>query len=515
MSKHFYLLAALLAGILLSACNPFLLERWYFPGVEPGEVYDNSFEVKTVYASDIYQYKNGTFEQAGRIPAKTNLRVLAALGANPADGNDFTVISMKAVAWYVVEQADGTRVLAEVPEAMLALKTTLASTGDTVKLSKVEAVIAKDKKKSYKLYIEGSETAYTPADFKFDRGNLAVYYPESRPALIAAGEVEQKVLGKTLEEAEVALLLADRIVVDKGVKTAYFNSFVAEKDSLVLRPLALTLVGDTVRAIDWSGAQLAGNMLWPWQFWMAMVGMHDDPEVKPAYQPDSKFKRFLAGNNFILDALPDPWVRPGWLAGVFMPGFTARAVISVILSIVLFLFFYLFLLRWLVEKAIFYIRPLTNRFVINISFGLYMLLMGFTILIFGIGLNFFLVLFMLVVFTWYVRMSIVVDVEYHRCPYCHKVGEVHYVGVSDKKVSHSEETVKDREFVVDKIVETYRGSERVGSRKEGHHEDVSRRIRYTTKRWKDNLHCSACGKDIVYSRLESESKEVGRTRVRV
>lgn len=503
--KTFLRLVCFIATILLlSSCNPALLEPVFFSKEKTADIYANSYEVVTSAPSDIYWQaaKGGKYEAAGTIPAKTKLRVLGALPVTPEQIAQGTSPDTGVYLYYIVELPNGSRVLAKVPEAVMGLKTRLKKTGEEVKIHKVV------EGKSYvEFYAEGHDEFYKLSELKALPHGRTFYNPARIPERIAAEKLEKRFVGKSLQQVEQEYMLADRITVNKGAKTAYFLGIMAERDSTALWPLTLTVVNDTVRMIDWSNGYRAMNRMWPWTPIQVLITKKGLTEGE--YKPDSRFKGVLLDTNIGTMCQAARWSQTTWVGNIFVFGPTARLVISIIIGMIMVMVFYGIILRR-IAKLVYYIKPLSNSAVEVLALVVYLPLVALTLFFGNMGnLG---GIFIMLVLVFLIFGGFQTSVEYSRCPHCHAVNKIRYVGKRDEKTSRSQGTETDREFVVDKVITTTRDGRKISERKEGHHEEVTTDVVTVVNAYTEILHCDACDREITYRRSDVHEKRLGSRR---
>lgn len=484
--------------LLLTSCNGFILDKIYFSEADREYINEHSFEIVTNYPCDIVEFDGVKSEVKGTIPAKTRLKVLAMQGLDEKFGTQFTI-----KPYFVVELPDGSRTLVNCPEAYRGFRVKILGSDEWQDIEKM-VITKKNGSSSYNYTVGGVENAVVlkiDAE-KFPRYNIQLPMA-SGIKRISTKKAEEKLIGKSLEEVEAKLTLADRITKKKGsVQTATFSGYMLNDDSISVHPLMLTIKNDTVTAIDYTNKTVVdtSSKLYKFRSLVKTVG-------------------FLYSKSFTAFTYPKQWSRSVPLLKYVRPSGKVRIIISMIINPLLIILTFMLLFPWLIKKMFFYIKPLSNGAVIALGRLMYMLLTIWALFFFGLISFSIATIFAIALFfaaIWIGFTSIKEDVESDRCPYCHVVDEVYFVGKSDMKVSHSTSSSTSSEYVVDKVVTKYNANtgREIGRYNEGHYERVSRKTRTTYKNWKDNLHCNACGKDIVYNRETSDSTtwETGRRR---
>ncbi|MDR0834726.1 MAG: hypothetical protein LBN93_11190, partial [Candidatus Symbiothrix sp.] len=430
MKRKIFYLVSIAALLSLTSCNGFLLEKVYFSEADQKYIDEHSFEIVTSVPTDIIELNEYSAEPEVKnvIPAKTRLKVLAMQGLNHEGGSQNT---MKE--YFMVELPDGSRKLVKCWDAFGGFKAKIEGSDEWQSIDKV--VVEKNKKgEQYpKFFVGGKETVVEKLDIAdFPRYNSQF---ATSPKNISEKKIERNFIGKTLKEVEGKLTLADRIAVDGKTQTAYFSGYRIHNDSIDLSPLALTVENGTVTAIDYSGQTLLNTNSKLYKFRSLLSVLYS-----------------IQSHNWQSLTYPHQWAKSNsWLKAMRPPG-TWRIVISIFINIFLILTTFVFLFPWLIKKALFYIKPLSNNAVIALGRILFILLAIWALFFFGlIELNFSIII--VIAFfgaaIWIGYTSVKDNVESDRCPYCHTVDKVVFVGKSNERTSYSESERTDSEYVAD------------------------------------------------------------------
>ncbi|MDR0811583.1 MAG: hypothetical protein LBN23_04865 [Paludibacter sp.] len=480
--KIFYLLA-LAAIFSLTSCNSFLLENVCFSEADQKYIDEHSFEIVTSVPIDIIELNEYSAkpEVKNVIPAKTRLKVLAMQGLSTEWGSQST---MKP--YFMVELPDGSRKLVKCMEAFGGFRAKTKDSDEWQSIDKVVVEKNKNGEQYLKFTVGGKETVVE----KFDIADFPRYNSQFATSQknISEKKIERDFIGKTLKEVEQKLTLADRITVKGQTQTAYFSGYLTQNDSIFLSPLALTVENGTVTAIDYSGQTVLNKNSKLYKFRSLLYAFD-----------------FLQSHNWESLTYPHQWAKSNsWLKDIRPPG-TWRIVISIILNILLILVTFVFIFPWLIKKAFFYIKPLSNNAVIALGRILFVLLTIWALFFFGlIQLNFSIIV-ILAFFgpaIWVGYAMIKSNAESDRCPYCHTVDKLTFVGKGNERTSKSESERTQQEYVAEKV--HYKGNERVGT--SGRYDQVTEATVTTTEYWNDNYHCNACGRNIDYRHSKSDSR---------
>jgi hypothetical protein len=486
---------AVAAIFSLTSCNGFLLENVYFSAADRKYIDEHSFEMVTSTAAEFVKLDEFSLkpETVGTIPVGTKLKILAMQGVSNKWGSQFTL-----KPYFIAETSDGSRSLVHCPEAYKGFPVKIEGSDEWQTVDRIAVEKTKDGATLCRYTVNGKSDVVPK---KFNTEKMPRYNPQSivgSAKKISPEKVEKQFIGKPLAEIEQAFTLADRISVNGNKRTAYFSGYKIETDSVYLAPLVLRIENGTATAIDWTDAIAIdkGGKLYK-------------------FRPLLHVFSVLYSNNLPTLSSPQQWSKSVAALEIVRPTGKWRIVISIILNIILILCTFAFIFPWAVEKMFFYIKALSNSVVIRMSRIVFVILTVWALFFFGLispSLATVAVLAFFAAAIWLGYTSIKDDIESTRCPYCHTVGEVYYVGKSDEKTSSSTKERTSSEYVADRKVTEYTNGRKTGGWTEGHYEKVTRKTRTVNKYWKDNLHCNACGKDIVYSRHESDTDtwETGR-----
>ncbi|MDR1809725.1 MAG: hypothetical protein LBR34_04890 [Prevotella sp.] len=493
--KKTCLLISVASMFSLTSCNGFLLEKVYFSTADQKYIDEHSFEIVTSSAAELVKLDEFSLkpETVDAIPVGTKLKILAMQGLSNEWGSQFTL-----KPYFIAETPDGSRSLVHCPEAYKGFPVKIEGSDEWQTVDKIVVEKTKNGATRWRYTVNGKSDVVPK---QIDSEKMPRYNPQSIVGVvkkISPEKVEEQFVGKPLDDVEQAFTLADRITVNGNKQTAYFSGYKIETDSVYLSPLALRIENGVTTGIDWTNATVIDKSSKLYKFKTLL----------------NVFSVFYSNNLQTLSS-PRQWARSIAALEIVRPTGKWRIVISIILNIVLIISTFVFIFPWIVKKMFFYIKPLNNKVVIRLSRIVYVILTVWALFFFGLISPSLTTVAVLAFFAAAIRLgytSIKDDAESDRCPYCNTVGEVYYVGKSDEKTFSSTRERTSSEYVADRKVTEYTNGRKTGGWTEGHYEKVTRKTRTINKHWKDNLHCNACGKDIVYSRYESDSNtwETGR-----
>lgn len=192
------------------------------------------------------------------------------------------------------------------------------------------------------------------------------------------------------------------------------------------------------------------------------------------------------------------WMSNGWHI-VFM---IVNFLVIIVLYLILLYLIFDALFTKVMKVTIFQIKSLGNGTVLFLS-RLLLLALMLSIIWFLAIIDLFTIIFF--ISSW---GGLLDEIEMERCPYCHSVGKLSILGKSDIHTDVHDSKTRTRDVQVDRKHSEYTRSD--GTRV---HQTTnvmqkqSFRDRITHKRWKENYHCNACGRDITYNKSETDRQE--------
>ncbi|HIX27205.1 MAG TPA: hypothetical protein H9859_06175 [Candidatus Barnesiella excrementigallinarum] len=384
------------------------------------EVREQSREIKLRWSTDMRVVGIDGKEVVRKVPAGTTVRLLAICYDLP---DEPVLLSYKPWAEYQIELPDGTRGFAVVPEAAAGLEVKLNVDGE-LKPFRVERVerlsknpMKSEKKQSDYPYLyhldNGEELAFEPIYWPI-RGQMPIYTSkikgEREPAfeyMVAFAEDLEGLKGDSLTAIENRYVPAHSVTVKGSRKYAFFpNVNVLQNDSLLYFSMRLVFENDTL-----ADYQLSEEKMRMTRFLSKAVNSHiriNPNDVKAGYY----------------EAYP----LSGSIGSRCLPRWAARGIAG--LADTLLLLVLAFFIPWLLEHTLFHIRPLPNKLLKFISVLCVIVIFHLYLFYFSTpSVNMFFV-YVGIAVAW---MLVGVNVSV-RCPYCHRVNSLRFMGEGDSRV---------------------------------------------------------------------------------
>ncbi len=393
-----------------------------YASLKSEEVREHAREVKVQWSTEMQVVDSSGKEVMRKLRAGTIVKVLAICYELP---DEPVLLSYKPWAKFQIELQDGTRGIAELPEAATGLEVKLLVDGE-LKPFRVERVerLAKNPMKSEKKQSDypylyhldnGEKLAFEPIYWPI-KDQIPIYNPWHEGELhtdIDRMTVFVKDLeglkGDSLNVIEDRYEPAESILVKGNKKYAYFpgQSIMVGDDSISMVHKTMFLVFENDTLADY---QLSEDSYRSFPQYSRVLNAHI--RVNPHYMRTGYYEAFPFGNFVNSRALP-LWAARG-IAGV------VDTLMVLLLA---------FLVPVLMRYVFLYIRPFPNKLVKLLSILGIIVVFHLYILFFSTpSINIFFV-YVGIAVAW-MLMSVEVS---SRCPRCHRVNAMEFLGNGDTR----------------------------------------------------------------------------------
>lgn len=472
----------IIALACFSSCTITPFEFFDFKNANTEYAHSHAREISTKFPVTMKQYIGKDTVVNKKLQQGTKLNMLA-------QKREFMTIDRVPQSYtpdiaYLVETNDGSRFFTLLPEACIGMTAFDKETNDSIQITGVNKISGKNTSKTnrsskfpYEYIVKGSDKKYIYEEIDWTKQQMLIYN-EASIKTIKLKDAKKELIGKSLKEIEKSMMIADQIINYQGKTLAVFSRINVKNDT-ENSVLALELIDDKVAAINFDRAYKSDKAV------SFIYNMLVSSLSKKIGSSGLKiFPRFSFFNTYQIGPI-------------------ARIIIAVILGIVFTIYFFISLLPELIAKVLFRIKPLNNRAVLLLSALIYIAV--------AVG---YILCFSLIDFVSLVAMAFMIysgissisdDLEFNRCPHCHAVNTLENLGKSDFSRSSSTSGVKSRD-VFEKETQHRVNDNEIIVRK--HYRKERYRIKTSTKNWKENYYCTACGENISYSKSESSSQDV-------
>ncbi len=404
---------------ILPWCNFGLWNLIDYSSMKVGQVRERSHEVTLRWSTDLRVVDADGQEQVRRLPAGTPVRVLAICYDLP---DERVLLSYKPWAEYQIELRDGTRGLAVVPETATGLEVKVEVDGrlEPRRVVRVERLAENPMKSETKrsdypyLYVldSGEKLAFEPLYWPI-RGQMPVYTwrsPDKEYLIVDRLAVFDRDLnrlkGDSLAAIEALYEPAQSVVVKGSRKYAFLPSVdVLQNDSLLYRTLMLVFENDTL-----ADYHISGQSTRSLPFFSHLINSHI--RYNPNYVRAGYYAAYPLGEG---------------VGSRLLPLWAARGVVGLADAALLLLL--AFVVSWGLRHTVIYLRPLSNRWLKVV--GVLCILVVYHLYLFYfsmVSVNMFFVYVALILSAMFWSA----DVN-GRCPYCHTVKGLKFLGRGDLK----------------------------------------------------------------------------------